>query len=183
MTAVVTLLLLREQPSLPGWIGIALLTAGVLMLSLRGGRELQQLDRRAVAFAFATALTICGYTVTDGVGVRLAGGAAAYALALFVGIGPVIAVYALLRNGGDLLRAGRRDCTAGLAGGALQVTSYTIAVWGMMVAPIALVAALRETSVLFGAIIAVVLLKEPLRITRLAAALTIVCGLALIRLG
>ena len=70
----------------------------------------------------------------------------------------------------------------GLAGGALQALSYGIVLWAMTLAPIALVGSLPETSVLFGAIIAVLVLKEPLRITRVAAAVLIVCGLVLIRL-
>ena len=70
----------------------------------------------------------------------------------------------------------------GLAGGAHAVGSYGIAIWAMTVAPIAIVAALRETSVLFGAVIAVVFLKEPLRAARIVAAVMIVAGLALIRL-
>ena len=69
----------------------------------------------------------------------------------------------------------------GLGGGALAVISYSIAIWAMTVAPIAIVAALRETSVLFGAIIAVVFLKEPLRASRVVAALMISCGLVLLR--
>jgi drug/metabolite transporter (DMT)-like permease len=70
----------------------------------------------------------------------------------------------------------------GLAGGGLQLGSYWVVVWAMTVAPIAIVAALRETSVLFGALIAVVILKEPLRALRVAAALLIVAGLVMIRL-
>jgi drug/metabolite transporter (DMT)-like permease len=72
---------------------------------------------------------------------------------------------------------------SGLAGGALQLLSYGIAIWAMTLAPIAIVAALRETSVLFGAAIAVVVLKEPLRANRVIAALLIVAGLALMRLA
>jgi drug/metabolite transporter (DMT)-like permease len=64
----------------------------------------------------------------------------------------------------------------------MQVLSYTIALWAMTLAPIALVAALRETSVLFGSLIAVAVLGEPLRPVRIAAALLIVGGLVLIRL-
>jgi drug/metabolite transporter (DMT)-like permease len=62
------------------------------------------------------------------------------------------------------------------------VTSYWIAIWAMTVAPIAIVAALRETSVLFAAVISVVVLKEQLRPARVVAALMIVAGMALIRL-
>jgi drug/metabolite transporter (DMT)-like permease len=64
----------------------------------------------------------------------------------------------------------------------LQTLSYGIALWAMTLAPIAIVASLRETSVLFGAAIAVVILKEPLRAVRIAAALLIVGGLVLIRI-
>ena len=71
----------------------------------------------------------------------------------------------------------------GLGGGVMAVISYSIAIWAMTVAPIAIVAALRETSVLFGAVIAVVLLKEPLRASRMAAASMILCGVVLLRLA
>ena len=83
---------------------------------------------------------------------------------LFVGIAPVVVVYALVRRGtAGACRRWRRIWKTGLGGGALAVISYSIAIWAMTVAPIAIVAALRETSVLFGALIAVVFLKEPLR--------------------
>ncbi|MFL5089946.1 MAG: EamA family transporter, partial [Xanthobacteraceae bacterium] len=61
--------------------------------------------------------------------------------------------------------------------------SYGIAIWAMTVAPIAIVAALRETSVLFGALIAIIFLGEPLRLVRIVAAMAIVTGLVLIRLS
>jgi drug/metabolite transporter (DMT)-like permease len=182
MTAIATTALVGERLGLLGWCGIILLAAGVLLLSLRGGRDLARLDRKAVGFALFTAVTICAYSVVDGVGARLAEGAAAYSVALFLGIGPVMVIYALVRRGREAVVTMGRDWGLGLAGGALQLGSYGIAIWAMTVAPIAIVAALRETSVLFGAAIAVVFLKEPLRPSRIAAALTIVAGLTLIRL-
>ena len=129
-----------------------------------------------------TALTICAYSVVDGVGARLAGNPNAYSLSLFVGIAVVMVPYALVRDGRDVIPAMRIYWRRGFAGGALQVLSYGIAIWAMTVAPIAIVATLRETSVLFGTGIAVVVIKEPLRAERIAAALLIVCGLVLIRL-
>ena len=182
MTAIATTALVGERLGLLGWCGIILLAAGVLLLSLRGGRDLARLDRKAVGFALFTAVTICAYSVVDGVGARLAEGATAYSVALFLGIGPVMVIYALVRRGREAVVTMGRDWGLGLAGGALQLGSYGIAIWAMTVAPIAIVAALRETSVLFGAAIAVVFLKEPLRPSRIAAALTIVAGLTLIRL-
>jgi len=182
MTAAATTFFVGEQLSLIGWVGIVALVAGVFLLSARGGRELVKLDRRALGFALMTALTICTYSVVDGVGARLAGNPNAYSLSLFVGIAIVMVPYALYRDGRDVIPAMRTYWRRGFAGGALQVLSYGIAIWAMTVAPIAIVASLRETSVLFGAVIAVVVLKEPLRAARIGAALLIVGGLVLIRL-
>jgi drug/metabolite transporter (DMT)-like permease len=182
MTATATTVFIGERLGLLGWCGISLLVAGVMLLSLRGGRELARLDRRAVGFALFTAVTICAYSVVDGIGARLAGSANAYSALLFAGIGPVMASYALARRGRDVIAAMARHWGIGLAGGALQLGSYGIAIWAMTVAPIAIVAALRETSVLFGAAIAVIFLKEPLQPSRVGAALMIVAGLTLIRL-
>jgi drug/metabolite transporter (DMT)-like permease len=182
MTAGAATVAVNEHLSLTGWAGIAALAAGVLMLSARGGRELAQTDRRAVGFALLTALTICAYSVVDGLGARSAGNPNAYSLSLFIGIALVMVPYALWRDGRDVIPAMQRYWRRGFAGGSLQVLSYGIALWAMTLAPIAIVASLRETSVLFGAIIAVVVLKEPLRAARIAAALLILCGLVLIRL-
>jgi drug/metabolite transporter (DMT)-like permease len=182
MTAIVTTAFVGERLGFAGWSGIILLVAGVMLLSLRGGRDLTRLDWKAVGFALFTALTICAYSVVDGVGARRAAGANAYSVALFMGIGPVMVIYALARRGPAVIAAMRRQWRLGLAGGTLQLGSYGIAIWAMTVAPIAIVAALRETSVLFGALIAILFLKEPLRAGRVAAALMIVAGLTLIRL-
>lgn len=182
MTAIVTTAFVGERLGVAGWGGIVLLAAGVALLSLRGGRGLARLDRKAVGFALFTAVTICAYSVVDGVGARLAGSASAYSLALFAGIGPVMLAYAVVRRGRQVLAAMLRHWGIGLAGGTLQLGSYGIAIWAMTLAPIAIVAALRETSVLFGAAIAVVVLKEPLRPMRVGAALMIMAGLTLIRL-
>ena len=182
MTAVIATLLIGERLSIIGWIGVVTLVSGVFLLSLRGGRELARLDMRAVGFALMTAVTICTYSIVDGVGARLSSNPNAYSAWLFVGIAIVLVPYARLRGGSGGLAAAMPYWRQGLAGGAMQVLSYGIAIWAMTVAPIAIVAALRETSVLFGAAIAVIVLKEPLRAARLVAAGLIVIGLVLIRL-
>lgn len=182
MTATATTVFVGENLSVIGWIGILALVAGVLLLSTRGGRTLAEIDRRAIGFALFTALTICAYSVVDGIGARLSANPNAYSLWLFVGIALVMLPYAIYRDGADVIPAMQRFWWRGFAGGALQLLSYGIAIWAMTVAPIAVVATLRETSVLFGAVIAVAVLKEPLRATRIGAACLIVCGLVLIRL-
>jgi len=181
MTAAATTVIVGERLSLVGWTGILALVAGVLLLSARGGRDLAVVDRRAIGFALFTAITVCGYSVVDGIGARASANPNAYSVCLFIGIALVMVPYALYRDGRDVMPAMHLYWRRGLAGGALQFLSYGIAIWAMKIVPIAVVAALRETSVLFGATIAVVLLKEPLRAVRIVAALMIVCGLILIR--
>ena len=181
MTAAVTSIFVGEKLSALGWTGIVALVAGVLLLSAHGGRHLAEIDRRAIGFALFTALTICAYSVVDGIGARLSANPNGYSVWLFIGIAMVMVPYALYRDGRDVIQAMQRFGLRGFAGGALQVLSYGIAIWAMTAAPIAIVATLRETSVLFGAVIAVVVLKEPLRAARIAAACLIVCGLVLIR--
>jgi drug/metabolite transporter (DMT)-like permease len=187
MTAGASALLIDERIGAIGWAGIAILAAGVLLLSLRGGRLLEPPDRRAVSFALFTALTICLYSVVDGIGGRTAGDPHPYTLAMFVGNALIMIVYFVIRRGPSatvpMLQPMLRSWRVGLFGGSLQLLSYGIAIWAMTLAPIALVAALRETSVLFGALIAVAFLKEPLRPARIVAALMIVTGLVLIRLS
>jgi drug/metabolite transporter (DMT)-like permease len=182
MTAAGGALLVGENFSLIGWAGIVGLTSGVFLLSMRGGSDLAHLNRRAVGFALFTAVTICCYSLVDGIGARTAGNAHGYALWLFVIDGAFITAIAVAWRGTESIPQMARFWKSGLIGGVLSLVAYWIVIWAMTVAPIALVAALRETSVLFGAAIAVIFLKEPLRPLRIAAAVLIVLGIALIRL-
>jgi drug/metabolite transporter (DMT)-like permease len=182
MTAAGGALLVGENFAPSGWFGILGLTAGVFLLSLRGGNELAHLNRRAVIYALLTAVTICLYSLVDGIGARTAGNAHSYALWLFVIDGAFITLVAVMMRGTQAVPAMAVHWRTGIAGGVLSLVAYWIVIWAMTVAPIAMVAALRETSVLFGTAIAVVFLKEPLRPIRIVAALMIVTGIALIRL-
>jgi drug/metabolite transporter (DMT)-like permease len=181
MTAAATTFVVGEKLSAAGWAGIVALVAGVFLLSAHGGRELARFDRRAICFALLTAVMFSGYSVVDGIGARASLNPAGYGMWLFLGSAVLLTAYALYRDGGAVVVAVRGFWGRGLIGGALQVLSYGTVLWAMTRAPIAIVATLRETSVLFGALIAVMLLKEPLRAARIVAALLIVAGLALIR--
>lgn len=182
MTAMAGTLIVGEHLSVLAWGGIVALALGVLALSLKGGRDLAKLDTRAVGFALFTAVTICAYTIVDGIGARKSGHAVSYVLWGFVGICICLVPYAFYRNGRALLSDAMQFWPRGLAGGALQVVSYSIALWAMTLVPIAIVASLRETSVLFAALIAVLLLGEPFRAIRVLAAVLIVAGLIAIRM-
>jgi drug/metabolite transporter (DMT)-like permease len=174
--------LLGEYLTSLAWAGLLLLVGGVLVLSLprKGGAKF---NPRGVGFALATAVTICAYSIIDGVGARLSLHSPAYTAVLFIGCGPVMFLYALVRGGTNVFAGSGARWKISLAGGAMQVLSYGVANWAMTLAPIALVAALRETSVLSGALIAVVILKEPLRASRIAAAVLIAGGLVLLRMA
>jgi drug/metabolite transporter (DMT)-like permease len=179
MTAAASTVFVGEHLSISGWAGIAALATGVLLLSTRGGRGIVHLDRRAVGYALLTALTICAYSLVDGIGARASQNPPAYVAWLFLATVVVLVPYGLWRG---MTSALHRFWLRGLAGGALQAFAYGIVLWAMTLAPIAIVAGLRETSVLFGALIAVLVLKEPFRTARVGAVALIVCGLVLLRL-
>jgi len=181
LTAALASLWLNEALGSNGWAGVIVLAAGILLLTVKGARKLAPFDRRAVAFALATSLTITAYTLVDGIGARLAGSALAYTVWLFIGDGITMAIYGALRVGPSLLKDFRAHWRIATAGAALSTAAYAIAIWAMTVAPIALVAALRETSVLFAALFGTVLLREPLLPVRLVAALLVMAGALLLR--
>lgn len=181
MTAIGSVLLLGESLGALGWSGVVVLTSGVALLSMRGG-TLNVFDGRSIGFAFATAATIAAYTLVDGVGGRLSGNVHAYAVMLFILDGLMMIVYGLVRQRSEIASAFAAGWSLVIGGGVLSLASYWIAIWAMSVAPIALVAAVRETSVLFAALLGVFLLKEPVMPVRMAAAALVLTGLVLIRL-
>jgi drug/metabolite transporter (DMT)-like permease len=183
LVALVTAFVIGEVLPLPAMLGVGLLVAGVWLMSVRGGSELARLEGHAVGYALATSVFIAGYTLTDGFGARANGDASSYAVWLFVLDGLSMLGLLLARRGLDGLRALRRYWLPGAAGGAMSLGAYWIVIWAMTVAPIALVAALRESSVLFAAALSVLVLREPLTRWRTLAAVTIVAGILITRLG
>jgi drug/metabolite transporter (DMT)-like permease len=181
LTTLGSILLLREPFGAVAGIGIVILGLGICLMSL-GSKDVR-LDRRALGYALLTAVTICAYTIVDGVGARAAGDPHAYSAALFVLDGFPLPLYVLLRRGLSGFAPMRPFVVPGFAGGAMSLAAYWIAIWAMTVAPIPLVAALRETSVLFAALIAALVLKEPVSPRRAIAAAVILTGLATIKLG
>jgi drug/metabolite transporter (DMT)-like permease len=181
LTALLATLWLGERLGLYGWAGVVVLAAGILLLAARGGPLAQRFDTRSVGFALLTSLTITAYTLVDGVGARLAGSPAAYTTWLFLLSGAVMTVYGFVRIGPRLAGDFVAHWPIAIAGAALSTAAYAIAIWAMTVAPIALVAALRETSVLFGALFATLLLREPWLAARIVAAVMVLAGALLLR--
>jgi drug/metabolite transporter (DMT)-like permease len=181
LTAGLSLALLTEPIRPLGLVGICVLGCGILLMAFRGGRQSASPDLPTLGFAGFTAVTIAGYTLADGIGARAAGDPHAYSAALFFIDGVMFGLFALWRRGLPGLRPALGFLPQGFAGAAMSLAAYWIAIWAMTKAPIALVAALRESSVLWAMLISVVVLKEPLTRFRLTAAALIVAGLVLMR--
>lgn len=181
VSAVAAALLLTEYPSAGGWMGVLLISGGIMLLAADSWRT-GAFQGRAALFALATAAIIVVYTLTDGIGARLSQQAAAYTGWMFVLTAiPLVAIF-LARNGRATCSYFRRHWHRGLLGGACTLGSYGLALWAMTQAPIALVAALRETSVIFGALIAATLLDERLSRVRWTAIAVVTVGAVVIKL-
>lgn len=182
MTAVGAIFLVHEVPGPIAILGILLLSGGTLLMSLRGGL-LGQLNGRAVGYALATSVFISGYTLVDGNGARLASTASSYAAWLFFCDGLCSMVIGFYYRGKGLLTVIAREWKTGLMAGALSAGSYWIAMWAMTRAPIASVAALRETSIVFAMIISVFVIGERMTAWRATAAACIVAGAIALRMA
>jgi phosphonate utilization associated putative membrane protein len=182
--------LLGESPSAAAWAGVLAITLGVALVGLaHPGQALHH--RKALGYAFANAAIIALYTVVDGRGVRAevaAGGSALrYVMLLFVLDGIAYPALVWLRRGpegrGAILAYARRRWPLAMLGGTASIGSYAIALWAMTRAPVASVAALRETSVLFAALLGTWLLKERFGLQRAVGTAVIVGGVMALRLG
>jgi phosphonate utilization associated putative membrane protein len=170
--------LLDEHPGATMWLGIVLISAGILSLGLlQCGRA----HRGATLWALANAAIIATYTLVDGAGVRLSGSPAGYVASLFWLQGLLfLAFVAFLRKRAALDYA-RRNWQRGLGGGLCLISAYGIVLWAMTQAPVAAVAALRETSVIFAALLGTIFLKERFGRQRLFAACAVVLGVIALR--
>ena len=182
--------LIGESPTPAAWLGTIAITVGVAMVGLAHPGEALH-HRKALAFAFANAAIIAIYTFVDGLGVRSevahGGQALRYILILFVLDGLPYPLLVWLRRSPAQRRAivayarGRWPLAA--LGGAASIGSYAIALWAMTKAPVASVAALRETSVLFAAVLSTWLLGEKFGLQRGLGTAVVVAGVMALRLG
>jgi len=182
LTAAGTALLIGEMLSPTGYAGVAALATGVLLMSMKGGRD-GGFELHAVGYALATATMICAYTIVDGYGSRVNGSAASFILWEMLGNAVIMAATALAVRGPSVYRELKTQWPAAIGAAAMSTTAYIIATWAMTKAPIALIAALRETGVLFAALIGVLFLGEPMTRWRWGAAAIIVGGVVMLRLG
>ncbi|HFF9682665.1 EamA family transporter [Enterobacter cloacae] len=170
LVALISVLVLGDSLSWLAWAGIGVICLSILAMAINGRLQ----SRKGIWLALLNACFIAGYTLVDGTGVRLSDTALGYICLL------CWAMVARRREASSYLRLHWKK---GLLGGVGTMGSYGLALWAMTQAPLAVVAALRETSILFGALIAFVLLKEKVAGLRIAAALGIAAGAILLRLA
>ena len=190
LVALASSALIGEAPTAVAWLGIAGITLGVALVGLAHPGEALH-HRKALMFAFANAAIIAIYTIVDGRGVRASVvddfGALRYVLMLFVLDGIAYPSFVWLRRSAEgrraIVRYARQRWPVAALGGAASIGSYAIALWAMTRAPVASVAALRETSVLFAALLGTLLLKERFGVQRAAGTLVIVGGVMALRFG
>jgi drug/metabolite transporter (DMT)-like permease len=185
--------LLGEQLTAAQYAAVACISGGIFSMALaRGGAapaaaaaaaaaKPAPRQRRAVLYALLNACVIACYTLVDGVGARRSGSPLAYTMWLFVLTAAGLLAWTLLRRRAGFAAYAAANWRTAALGGAGTLASYALSLWAMTVAPVAAVAALRETAILFAAGIAVVFLHEKISPQRYAAIALIACGAALMR--
>ena len=156
----------------------AAVSVGVIVSTL--GRHL---DRKTLLWALLTGASIALYTVADAQGVRAAPSAPSYIVWVFILLGGGVGTLFALWRGPGFVLAARTEWRAGLAAGALSIVTYGLALWALRLGATPRLAALRETSVLFGVLIAIVFLKERATPARLFSAGLIGAGAAVLVLS
>ena len=176
---------LGEKLSVKAWCGVILICFGVLTLALEAVRRSSRIDASIIPLSLLTATFIAFYTLLDGIGVRLSGAPVSYILWIFFLIGLVKVVFELFNNKTrqPFLTHFQRYWFIGLVGGFLSLGSYGLALWTMTKLPVALVAALRESAIVFAVILSYFVLREHVSLSRFIASIIIVIGVIVIRLA
>jgi phosphonate utilization associated putative membrane protein len=178
--------LIGERLSLTAWLGVAGISGGVLLIGLTRSHVHGGSRRHALGYALANAAIIAAYTLVDGMGVRASGNALQYVALLFMLDGlPYFTLVMWQRRAAlaDSVAFMKQRWPVALVGSSASLGAYAIALWAMTKAPVASVAALRETSVLFATLIGVLMLKERFRLQRLLGAGAVVVGVMALRLA
>ena len=177
--------ILGEKLSIVAWCGVILISSGVLTLALEAVRRSDKIEPSIIPLSLLTAAFIALYTLLDGIGVRLSGAPVSYILWIFFLIGLVKVVFELFndKTRPQFLTHFQRYWSIGLVGGFLSLGSYGLALWTMTKLPVALVAALRESAIVFAVILSYFVLREHVSPPRFIASIIIVLGVIAVRLA
>lgn len=180
LVALWAFLLVDEVLPLQAWVGIGLIAVGIQLSSWSSLR--QGVGGAALGFAVGTGLCISVYSVVDGIGVRLSGNTLSYwAWGAFLHL--FIAGFVGFRRRRVLTQLPARTWTIGILGGFVSMLAYGLVLYAKNLAPLGAVSALRETSVIFAALIGFVFLHEGYWVRRLGAAVLMAGGVALVGLS
>ncbi|WLT09250.1 EamA family transporter [Bartonella apihabitans] len=154
-------------------------------MALEAVRRSSRIDASIIPLSLLTAAFIAFYTLLDGIGVRLSGAPVSYILWIFFLIGLVKVVFELFNHKTRQPFLTHFQCYwfIGLVGGFLSLGSYGLALWTMTKLPVALVAALRESAIVFAVILSYFVLREHVSLSRFIASIIIVIGVIVIRLA
>jgi drug/metabolite transporter (DMT)-like permease len=175
------------------WAGVALISVGIWGVGLSGtlGRNRPgagpakqgRRPRKAVLLALLNAAVIASYTLIDGTGARVSGAPATYTAWIFLCTAVPMVGWTVARRRKVLFEAARARWWIGIIGGFSNVGAYGLVLWAMTKAPVATVAALRETSILFATVSAVLILRERVDSYRVGATVVIAAGAIVLRLA
>ncbi len=179
VVTILAAIFVHERLAVPQIAGILVVSLGLAVLVLAGRRP----GRAAFAAAVGTGLTIAAYTTVDGVGVRLSASPVGYIGWLMLLESLCVPMVALVRRRDMVLKQRPRVLLAGLAAGALSVLAYGLVLWAQTRGALAPIAALRETSVIFGAVIGTLVFHEPFGRTRIAATVLVAAGIVVLNVG
>lgn len=195
LVAVVSGPIIGEHLTGTEWIGVAIICCGIWGIGLgartRGGDRSADTTLgsgrfripRATALALINAVVIATYTLIDGAGVRASGAPATYTAWIFLFTALPMLTFTVVRRRGELVATVRKRWWVAVVGGAGNVGAYGLVLWAMTKAPVAAVAALRETSILFATVTAILILKERADRYRVGSAVVIAAGAIVLRLA
>ena len=182
ITLLATWLVASEQIDAVTAIAIGVLVSGIWLMAAGKSKSLK-LDRTSLFFALGTSCFIAAYTVVDGLGGRLSGAASGYTAVVFILDAIFLFTAGLYMRGPGILRSVAPYWKSGIVGATLSAGAYWIVIWAMTQAPIAAVAALRETSILFVILMSAKFLKEHISLSRVLGGLLVVLGAIALRLS
>lgn len=182
IVALVSMTVLRVRLAPMELLAIGVTGAGIVSLALVRRADGQR-NGRAATLALVTSCFIAGYSLVDGLGARAAGTALGYYGWLAIGNGTVVALYLLVTSPVTLREIARRKRGLFLLGGGASFAAYALVTWAFTQAPIALVALLRETSIVFALLIGVFVLGEGLNLAKLVSTMITLLGVAVLRLS
>ncbi len=194
LVAVVSAPLLGEELTGAQWLGVGLICCGIWGIGLgpvlgntpsraQTGAPRGPRVPKATVLALANAAVIATYTLIDGAGARASGEPVTYTAWIFLFTALPMVTWTLIRRPGALRGALQREWWIAIVGGLGNVGAYGLVLWAMTKAPVAAVAALRETSILFATVVAIVILKEKADRYRIGATLIIAAGAIVLRLA